>query len=133
MPSIKALFSLVLALPVALAAKVNLDSTFIYELDNAPVSSPVITSKTGVKVNGSVYIVDMENTSAAQMCVHHIAMSLTPDLPADQQCQVQGRWQDRRMLFLRRDLGAAQVSASGLSSMFRVLRNDSQILARSRS
>lgn len=65
--SIKALFGVVLALPFALAANVTLDSTFVYELDNVPVASPVITSKTGVKVNGSVYIVDMENTSAAQM------------------------------------------------------------------
>lgn len=65
--STKALFSVLLALPIALAAKVSLNSTFIYELDHATVSSPTITSKTGVKVNGSVYIVDMENTSAAQM------------------------------------------------------------------
>ncbi|KAK1928046.1 putative endo alpha-1,4 polygalactosaminidase precursor [Papiliotrema laurentii] len=47
--------------------KVTLDSTFIYELDNTPVDSPTISSSSGVKVDGSVYIVDMEHSTPEQI------------------------------------------------------------------
>jgi hypothetical protein len=44
-----------------------LTSTFLYELDKKNIAVPTVTTKTGVKVNASVYIVDMENHSAAEL------------------------------------------------------------------
>jgi hypothetical protein len=49
------------------APSVGLNSSFIYELDNAPVAAPKLVSATGVNVDGSVYIVDMEHATKEQM------------------------------------------------------------------
>ncbi|ODO09936.1 hypothetical protein I350_02159 [Cryptococcus amylolentus CBS 6273] len=45
-------------------SSVALDSTFLYELDATSVHSPIISTNTGLSVDGQVYIVDAEGTSA---------------------------------------------------------------------
>ncbi|WVQ73304.1 hypothetical protein IAR50_002872 [Cryptococcus sp. DSM 104548] len=45
-------------------SSVALDSTFLYELDAISVDSPTVSTRTGVTVDGEVYIVDAEGTSA---------------------------------------------------------------------
>ncbi|ODN81912.1 hypothetical protein L202_02256 [Cryptococcus amylolentus CBS 6039] len=45
-------------------SSVALDSTFLYELDATSVHSPIVSTNTGLSVDGQVYIVDAEGTSA---------------------------------------------------------------------
>ncbi|ORY29001.1 glycoside hydrolase superfamily, partial [Naematelia encephala] len=51
--------------------KPNLDSTFVYDLDNQPIPAPVITTKSGLKLNEQIYIVDSEGHTAAQIANYH--------------------------------------------------------------
>lgn len=72
-----ALSPIVLAAPAAassapsaqttLAKPLPFNSSFIYELDHDKVASPVITTKSGLKINNNVYIVDMQYTTAQQI------------------------------------------------------------------
>lgn len=39
----------------------------VYDLDNAPIGFPTISTKSGLKLDASVYIVDMAGHSAAQI------------------------------------------------------------------
>jgi hypothetical protein len=50
-----------------LAKPLPFNSSFIYELDHDKVASPIITTKSGLKINNNVYIVDMQYTTAQQM------------------------------------------------------------------
>lgn len=48
-------------------SSVSLSSTFVYELDAQSVTSPEITTDTGLVINADVYIVDGEGTSEDTM------------------------------------------------------------------
>ncbi|EAL19698.1 hypothetical protein CNBG3260 [Cryptococcus deneoformans B-3501A] len=55
----------------SVASSVSLSSTFVYELDAQSVTSPEITTDTGLIVNADVYIVDGEGTSEDTIAQYH--------------------------------------------------------------
>ncbi|KIR54772.1 endo alpha-1,4 polygalactosaminidase [Cryptococcus gattii Ru294] len=56
---------------ISTVTSVSLSSTFIYELDTQSVTSPEITTDTGLVVNAGVYIVDGEGTSEDTIAQYH--------------------------------------------------------------
>ncbi|OWZ37247.1 endo alpha-1,4 polygalactosaminidase precursor [Cryptococcus neoformans c8] len=52
-------------------SSVSLSSTFVYELDAQSVTSPEITTDTGLVINADVYIVDGEGTSEDTIAQYH--------------------------------------------------------------
>jgi hypothetical protein len=49
------------------AGSLSVSSTIVYDLDNVAIEAPTIDTSSGVRVDASIYIIDMEGHSAAQI------------------------------------------------------------------